>query len=325
MSNSTVPIKEFRLELSDLAYTGHDLVRPESVLALPNGTLWTSDGRGGVTRIDPGGSQQFIDGLGGSEPNGLALADDGSLIVANLGMSKVQRLHSDGRVEDLLTEVDGVSITTPNFVFLDSRNRLWLSVMTREHHWWPAAAAPRPDGYIVLIDEKGPRIVADGLYLTNEVRLDAREEYLYAVETMRNHIIRFRVQPDGSLTGKETFGPENLGTGAAVDGFTFDADGNLWVTLVLRNGLGIITTDGDYHVVIEDAREDVLKGFEEKIANGTAQPSDMLMAAGPNLQFITSLAFGGPDLRTAYLGSLAMSSLPTFQAPVAGLPLRHWK
>ena len=325
MGNSIVPIKEFRLDLNDLTYTGHDLVRPESVLAQPNGTLWTSDGRGGVTRINPDGSQQFIDGLGGTEPNGLAMTDDGSLIVANLGQSKVQKLHPDLQVEDLLTEVDGVSITTPNFVFLDSRKRLWISVMTREHHWWPAAAAPRPDGYIVLLDEKGPRIVADGLFLTNEVRLDAAEEYLYVVETIMNHMLRFRVQADGSLTDKEIFGPTNLGTGAAIDGFTFDIEGNLWVTLVLRNGLGIITTDGDYHVVFEDPREDVLKSFEEKIASGTAEPNDMAMAAGPRLQFITSLAFGGPDLRTAYLGSLGMSTLPTFQSPVAGLPLRHWK
>jgi len=325
MSKSIVPVKEFRLDLSDLTYTGHDLVRPESVLALPNGTLWTSNGRGGLTRIDPDGSQQFIDGLGGTEPNGLAMTDDGSLIVANLGLSKVQKLHPDLRVEDLLTEVDGVSITTPNFVFLDSRQRLWISVMTREHHWWPAAAAPRPDGYIVLLDEKGPRIVADGLFLTNEIRLDATEEYLYVVETIMNHMLRFLVQPDGSLTDKEIFGPDNLGTGAAIDGFTFDVEGNLWVTLVLRNGLGIITTDGDYHVVFEDPREDVLKNFEEKIASGTAEPNDMAMAAGSKLQFITSLAFGGPDLHTAYLGSLAMSTLPTFQSPVAGLPLRHWK
>jgi gluconolactonase len=325
MGNSTVPIKEFRLELSDLTYTGHDLVRPESVLAHPNGMLLTSDGRGGVTRINPDGSQQFLGGLGGNEPNGLAMTDDGSLFVANLGLGKVQKLHPDGHVEDLLTEVDGVSITTPNFVFLDSRNRLWITVMTREHHWWPAAAAPRPDGYIVLLDEKGPRIVADGLFLTNEIRLDAQEEYLYVVETNMNHLLRFRIQPDGSLTGKEIFGPNNLGAGAAVDGFSFDAEGNAWVTLVLRNGLGVITPDGDYHVVIEDPREDVLKSFEEKIANGTAEPSDMAMAAGPNLQFITSLAFGGPDLHTAYLGSLAMSTLPTFQSPVAGLPLRHWK
>ncbi len=325
MSNSIVPIKEFRLDLSDLTYTGHDLVRPESVLAQPNGTLWTSDGRGGVTRINPNGSQQFIDGLGGTEPNGLAMTDDGSIIVANLGLSKVQKLHPDGKVEDYLTEVDGVSITTPNFVFLDSRNRLWISVMTREHHWWPAAASPHPDGYILLLDEKGPHIVADGLFLTNEIRLDAAEEYLYVVETNMNHILRFRVQPDGSLTDKEVFGPNKLGTGAAIDGFAFDVEGNLWVTLVLRNGLGIITTDGDYQVVFEDPREDVLKSFEEKIASGTAEPNDMVRAAGSTLQFITSLAFGGPDLRTVYLGSLAMSTLPTFQSPVAGLPLRHWK
>ncbi|HET8844920.1 MAG TPA: SMP-30/gluconolactonase/LRE family protein [Ktedonobacteraceae bacterium] len=325
MSKSSVPIKEFRLDLSDLTYTSHDLIRPESVLAQSDGTLWTSDGRGGVTRINPDGSQQFLAGLGGNEPNGLALADDGTIIVANLGMGKVQKLFPDGHVEDWLTEVDGVTITTPNFVFLDSRNRLWISVMTREHHWWPAAAVPRADGYIILIDEKGPRIVADGIYLTNEVRLDAQEEYLYVAETMQNHMLRFRVQPDGSLTDKEIFGPTNLGTGGAIDGFTFDADGNLWVTLVLRNGLGIITPDGDYHVVIEDPREDVLQTFEGKIASGTAEPADMAMAAGPNLQFITSLAFGGPDLRTAYLGSLAMNTLPTFQSPVAGLPLQHWK
>jgi gluconolactonase len=325
MSKSSVPIKEFRLELSDLTYTGHDLVRPESVLAQPNGTLWTSDGRGGVSRINPDGSQQFLGGLGGNEPNGLAMTDDGSLIVANLGLGKVQKLHPDGHVEDLLTEVDGVSMTTPNFVFLDSRNRLWISVMTREQHWWPAAAAPRPDGYIVLLDEKGLRIVADGIYQTNEIRLDAQEEYLYVVETMMNHLLRFRVQSDGSLSGKEIFGPSNLGTGAAIDGFSFDVDGNIWVTQVLRNGLGVITADGDYHVVIEDPREDVLKGFEEKLATGTAEPNDMAMAAGPNLQFITSLAFGGPDLRTVYLGSLAMNTLPTFHSPVAGLPMRHWK
>src|SRR5438105_11479224 len=91
MSNSTVPIKEFRLELSDLTFTGHDLVRPESVIAQPDGTLWVSDGRGGVTRINANGEQQFFGGLGG-EPNGLTLADDGSIFVANMGTGSIQRL-----------------------------------------------------------------------------------------------------------------------------------------------------------------------------------------------------------------------------------------
>src|SRR5437660_2405802 len=101
MSTSSVAIKEFRLDLSDLTCTGHDLVRPESVLAQPNGTLWTSDGRGGVTRINPDGSQQFLGGLGGNEPNSLAMTDDGSLIDANFGLGIVQKLNPDGHVEDL--------------------------------------------------------------------------------------------------------------------------------------------------------------------------------------------------------------------------------
>lgn len=39
MSNKNVPIQEFHVELSDLTFTGHDLVRPESIIAQPNGTL----------------------------------------------------------------------------------------------------------------------------------------------------------------------------------------------------------------------------------------------------------------------------------------------
>ena len=324
MSNGNVPIKEFRLDLSDLTYTGHDLVRPESIIAQPDSTLWTSDGRGGVTRIDPDGNQQFIGGLGG-EPNGLAMTVDGSILVANGGTGTIQKLHPDGRAEDFLTEVDGVKLTSANYVFIDSKNRIWMGFSTREHHWWPAVANPRPDGYIVLLDEKGPRIVRDDIYFTNEIRLDAREEYLYVAETMKSHIIRFRVQPDGSLINKETIGPENLGVGAVVDGFAFDVDGNIWVTTVLRNGVGIITPDGDYHVVFEEANEPLLATFEDKIANNQATPADLAATVGKTLQLVTSVTFGGPDLHTVYVGSLAMPYLPTFRSPVAGLPMRHWK
>lgn len=321
---SAVPIKEFRVDLNNLTFTGHDLVRPESIIAKPDGTLLVSDGRGGITRIDPDGNQHFLGGLGG-EPNGIALMDDGSILVANIDLGPVQRLYPDGRVEDFLTEVDGVKVTCANYVFIDSKNRVWVAFSTREPKWWPAAASPRPDGYVVLVDEKGPRIVGDGIYFTNEIRLDAKEEYLYVAETMKNRISRFRVQPDGTLGERESVGPDNLGTGAAVDGFTFDADGNVWVTTVLRNGIGIITPDGDYHVVFEDANVPLLETFESKIASGEATPADMGATMGKTLQLVTSLTFGGSDLRTVYVGSLGMSRLPTFRSPVAGLPMHHWK
>ena len=321
---STVPIKEFRLDLGDLTFTGHDLVRPESIIAKPDGTLLVSDGRGGITRIDPDGNQHFLGGLGG-EPNGIAMMDDGSILVANIAFGFIQRLYPNGRVEDFLSEVDGVKMTCANYVFIDSKNRVWAGFSTRAPQWWEAAASPRPDGYIVLVDEKGPRIVGDGIYFTNEIRLDAKEEYLYVAETMKNRISRFPVQSDGTLGERESVGPDNLGTGAAVDGFTFDADGNVWVTTVLRNGIGIITPDGDYHVVFEDANVPLLETFESKIASGEATPADMGATMGKTLQLVTSVTFGGPDLRTVYVGSLGMSRLPTFRSPVPGLPMHHWK
>ncbi|MEI6384356.1 MAG: SMP-30/gluconolactonase/LRE family protein, partial [Betaproteobacteria bacterium] len=40
--------------------------------------------------------------------------------------------------------------------------------------------------------------------------------------------------------------------------------------------------------------------------------------------WMASVTFGGPDLRTVYIGSLLGSTIPSFQSPVAGLPMVHW-
>jgi sugar lactone lactonase YvrE len=231
----------------------------------------------------------------------------------------------DGDVSTLYEQVDGLRLTSANFVFYDRRGRLWITCLTREESWWPACAAPRPDGFIVLVDERGPRVVADGIHATNEARLDPDERHLYVAETMKGRILRFPVAEDGSLGEREVFGPDPLpGTASFVDGFTFDAEGNLWVTTVVRNGLGILTTAGDWHVVVEDPREDALAEFVAQQAAGTVTPEHMTAAAGARLAFPTSVVFAGEDLRTVHVGSLAMPSLPTFRSPVPGLPLAHW-
>src|SRR6266511_232305 len=89
-------IRHFTLDLDDLEWTGNDLVRPESVVAEPDGTLWASDARGGALRIDPGGGQSFLGGWGG-EPNGLAIDPSGDLVTANIALGLVQRRTSGGR------------------------------------------------------------------------------------------------------------------------------------------------------------------------------------------------------------------------------------
>jgi hypothetical protein len=50
----------------------------------------------------------------------------------------------------------------------------------------------------------------------------------------------------------------------------------------------------------------------------------MAATKGTLAPWMASLTFGGPDLRTVYLGSLMGTTIPYFQAPVAGLPMAHW-
>ena len=54
------PLLGFQVDRAQIVNVGHDLQRPECILAEPDGTLWAADARGGVMRIAPDGSQRFI-------------------------------------------------------------------------------------------------------------------------------------------------------------------------------------------------------------------------------------------------------------------------
>ena len=54
------PLKDWRLDRANVRTIGHDLQRPECILAERDGTLWSADARGGVMRINPDGAQQLI-------------------------------------------------------------------------------------------------------------------------------------------------------------------------------------------------------------------------------------------------------------------------
>jgi gluconolactonase len=171
----------------------------------------------------------------------------------------------------------------------------------------------------------GLRIVADGFRFTNEIRLDAREEYLYIVETCGQCITRMRVDPDGSLTHRETYGPTKLGRFGFPDGIAFDAYGNLWGTLVMVDQIFAITPEGDFQVILDDTNEEPALALEQAFAENRATPDHMLAAGGSIAPWFSSVTFGGPDLRTVYVGSLRGTRIPYFRSPVPGLPMVHWK
>lgn len=292
-------IDDFRLDRRDIRWLGEGLSRPECVIAERDGTLWVSDDRGGVTRIAADGGQTRLGTIPGA-PNGIALARDGSLLVANIEDGKLYRLFRDGRHAVLLDRFAGQPLGAVNFVYCDpDGERLWLTVSTRTQPRGEAVARPIPDGYILLLEGGAARLVAEGFCFTNEVRIDRARRFLYVAETSRSRVVRLPLARDNSLGPPAVFGPDPLFEGARVDGIAFDAEDNLWVTEVTRNGLHVIAPDGSCHCVFEDP-------------------------GGETILFPASIAFGGPDLRTAYIGSIRMNRLAVFQAPVAGHPMAHW-
>jgi sugar lactone lactonase YvrE len=321
-------MRDFHLELSDLSFVGKDLSRPESVVATASGDVFTSDIRGGVTHIRPDGSQTLIGGphlpAKGLHPNGIALMKDGSFLFANSGTGEaggVWRLHRNGQVEPFLLEVDGVTLPRTNFVWLDDADRIWVCVST-VHRPNSQYSKDRPDGFIAMVDHRGARIAGTGIVWTNECRIDPSGKYLYFNETFASRVSRFRLAADGTLSGKEVVA--ELGPGNFPDGLTFDEQGGAWITCIVSNRLIRIDADGSLNIVIEDYEPDHLARAIAAIENGTLTRPMVHENHHRTLGNISSLAFGGADRRTAYMGSILGKSLVAFRSPIAGARPAHW-
>lgn len=332
------PIDGFVVDRSTIKHIGEGLQRPECILAEPDGSLWSADARGGVVHIRPDGSQRLITQQAatdfakaaddaerftkGTLPNGLAFASNGDIIISNFGTDRLEIMTRDGETRVLVDQIDGEPIGKVNFVLRDSRGRLWITVSTRIKNWMKSISPKIKDGFVALYDQGKLRIVADGIAFTNEVRFDANEEWLYVVETCGPKITRFRAAPNGSLSHRETFGPEDHG--AFIDGIAFDAYGNLWGTHVMTDRIFAITPEGDLRILLDDDNPEPSRALMEAYKRDAVTPEHMLACGGTIAPWFASVTFGGPDLHTVYIGSLRGTTIPSFRSPVAGLPMVHW-
>ncbi len=320
-----------QLKLDSVDVLGRDLVRPECVLATASGDLYTSDWRGGVAHLDAdaklkalytGKTNDIPEGL---RPNGIALESDGSFLLANLGTDAggVWRLDRKGQVRPVLVEADGIVIPPSNFCVRDTQGRLWLSVSTRLK---PRSLDYRRDastGFIVLQDQRGARIVADGLGFTNECIVHPSGDALYVNETYARRFSRFSLRKNGDLGPKEVVC--SFGVGQFPDGFAFDAEGNAWTTCVVSNELiRIDLKSGQQEVWLSDRNADHVAYVEEAFESDRVGRPHLDTIASEKLKNISSIGFGGADLKTAYLGCLLGDHIYRIQLPVAGHPPVHW-
>ena len=316
-------ILDVTLDPAELGRLGHGMSRAENVLGFRDGTVFAGSDKPFVTRIAPDGTQERVGSIPGGELATMAVESEEALLVSSTSDGNVYRLWLDGRHETYLDGIDGRPHGRANFVFRDTRHRTWVVVATATHRYPMTGYEIQDDGYVILIDDQGARIVAKGLCWPNEIRFDAGERHAFVPETFGRRILKYTVGGDGDLLDPVPIGPDPLGEEIVPDGIALDADGNVWIASLSTNGLLVVTPDGFLHTVFEDRNQAAIDAWLPEFERGRFAVPLLRAWAGPTLQLPTSIAFAGPELKTVVMGSLAMSELLTFASPVAGLPLWH--
>ncbi|WP_299381148.1 SMP-30/gluconolactonase/LRE family protein [uncultured Kiloniella sp.] len=319
------------ISLDNIEKVGTGLNRPECVLSTSNGRLYTADWRGGVGITEADGSQWYLlpnDKSLNLKPNGICLMPDGSVLVAHLGDTDggVYRIAQDGTTTPFCLEVDGEPLPPSNYVHLDEKGRVWITISTRK---MPRSEGYKPDvcdGFVVLVDTSSedvpPRIVADNLGYTNECLVSPDGNKLYVNETFARKLVSFDIAENGDLSNKTTVAEFGLGT--FPDGMTFDTDGGIWITSIVSNRVIRIASDGSQTVMIEDCNNEHLEWVEAAFQAGEMGRPHLDNAQSKKLKNISSLAFGGSDLKTGYLGCLLDQSIYSFDSDYVGHAPVHW-
>ncbi|ORB69155.1 SMP-30/gluconolactonase/LRE family protein [Mycobacterium scrofulaceum] len=309
------------IELTDLLPFGRGADRPEHVVVAGDGRVFASDKASAVAELIGEHTVRHI-GQAGGEPNGIALDRDGHFLIANWGLGVLQDLDpTTGAITAVLSgALDGRPLRWLNFVLVDSLGALWCSVSTTADDLMDTIAHGTADGFIFRVapDRQSARVVADAVSFPNCMALDRNEDHLYVVRTLTADVVRFPIEGE-TLGPQEQYGPslggrrrDEYGPDASrlmadpevgrrwgmADGCAFDAEGNLWVTLVLANKIVAIHPDGRATTVIEDPDGALLKGP-------------------------TSIAWGGHDMRDIYIGSITAPYVLKGRSSVPGMPLIH--
>ena len=302
-----------RIALTALTKRGVGLKRPEDVVVSRDGRVWASDEASACAEILPDGGLRRL-GKAGGRPNGINMDRESRILIANFALDTpdpggLQRLDPrSGAIEVLCAEVNGRALKASNYPLVDRAGNVWCSHSTYDR---ARSAQGSGDGFVYRVRPDGrAELMAEGFHFANGLAMDPDESYLYVCQTMGQDVVRLPIRRDGTLGGRERYGPslgvraipdptlEQRATFGATDGCGFDQEGNLWVTLVRANKVIVIRPTGKVEVIIHD-------------------PTGELM------DWPTNVTWGGPDLRDLYIGSVRKDYVLHARCPVAGAPLVH--
>ena len=227
------------------------------------GLFWSDVLHGGVHRLARSGEIAIV------IPHrrgigGMARHAEGGLVVGGRNIAWKSLADSSGQV---LLEADAAAAGAIGFNDLttDAAGRIYVGSLAFRVF---AGEEPRP-GHLHVIDLDGSaRIVADGIALTNGLAFSPDGGRLYHSDSRAGIVRVYDVRADGSLGPWRVFARAE----AIPDGMAVAADGSVWVALAEGGAVAVFGPDG---------------------AERARVPAPLPM--------VTSVCFGGDDLRDLYV------------------------
>ncbi len=282
-----------------------DITELASGLLFPEGPVILADGsvilveiaRGTVTRVAPDGTVSYVSSQGGG-PNGLALGPDGKMYVCNNGGFKwtppgsergllpiaqaddysggrIERLDlATGAIEVLYTKTENGPLKGPNDIVFDDQGGFYFTDLGKGR----AREIDRGGVYYAKADGSFIKEMVYPMFTPNGIGLSPDGSVLYVAETETARLWAFDLTAPGEFSRQPFPSPHGGRLVAGIGGYNrfdslaLDADGNICVATLVNGGITVISPDGDWrHLAV------------------------------PGERWVTNIAFGGPELRTAYL------------------------
>ena len=286
---------------------------PEGPIVMPDGSVVVVEiKRGALTRVWNGRSE-VIAQLGGG-PNGAAFGPDGAVYVCNNGgfawheaggltipgnasadytTGRIERVDlATGKVERVYESVNGERLSGPNDIVFDKQGAFWFTDLGKRRPRVKEMGGlyyAKPDGSLVREVMFGS---ASGL---NGIGLSPDEKVVYAAETDTARLWAFDIAGEGEVTPRAPGFMARYVAGQSAhcyfDSLAVQANGDICVATIINGGITTISPEGEStHVALPDP-------------------------------LVTNIAFGGADMRDAFITLSGTGKLIKTRWPEPGLKL----
>jgi gluconolactonase len=219
----------------------------------PNNNLiyrWTQDGQLSIFMTKSGYRGMDIGEFSQPGSNGLTLDKQGRLTIDQQGNRRVVRLEKNGQITVLADRYEGKRLNSPNDLVYKSDGALYFTdppFGLPKFFDDPRKELPYSGVFRVSPDGKNIQLVTKELSGPNGLAFSPDEKYFYVDnwEDKRKIILRYEVNPDGTLSNGNVFFDMTSAEGEdALDGMKIDQKGNLYVSG--PGGLWIISPEGKH-------------------------------------------------------------------------------